>query len=415
MKTIAVIGSVDTKHDEIGYMAKLIQDNGFHSFIIDTSGRNAERDYFPIDVTKEEVVGSIGVKWEDVEKMSKTDTIETMKKGLQTLLPKLYEEGKFDGVVTAGGLQNTYMARSALEKLPLGIPKVSVSSENAGIYCMSENDNLSDTVMLPTFLDIGGMNFIMKRYLENAVGAVIGMLQIGAKPIDFKKEKMIGITNLGISAKGALGAAKILQEKGYETCMFHGTMQGGPYLEQLIEQDAVYGAMYLCTHDIKLEAMGDYPPNRRPILFAAANKNIPTLIGLTGMDDIHMVSVKVDTARDVLASEEALKGRKVFMHNRTTFHAKVTKEEILKSGKLLCERVNAFKDHITVLIPLKGFRTEVQPGQSLYDPEVDQALIDYLRNHLAPHIKVVEIDANVNDPLYSEVAAREMLLLLEDK
>lgn len=415
MKTIAIIGSVDTKHEEIAYMSQRITDNGFHSYIIDTSGRKAEKDYFPIDVTNTEIVNSIGVQWEDVEKMSKTETIETIKKGLQCILPKLYEEGKFDGVVTAGGLQNTYMARSALERLPLGVPKVSVSSENAGIYCMSENDNLSDTIMVPTFLDIGGMNFIMKRYLENAVGAVIGMLNIGAKPIDFKAEKMIGITNLGISAKGALGAAKILQEKGYETCMFHGTMLGGPYLEQLIEQDAVTGAMYLCTHDIKLEAMGDYPANRRPILLAAAKKNLPTLIGLTGMDDIHMVSVKVETARDVLATDEALKGRKVFMHNRTTFHAKVNKEEILKAGKLLCERVNAFKDHITVLIPLRGFRTEVQPGQALYDPEVDQALITYLKENLASHVKIVEVDANVNDALYSEVAAREMLLLLENK
>lgn len=415
MKTIAIIGSVDTKHDEMKYMKDLIEANGFQCYVIDTSGREHTVSTIHGDITSKDMVEAYGKQWDTVKKQAKTEIIETIKDALVAILPKLYMDGKFDGIVAAGGLQNTYMARSAMETLPLGIPKVSVSSENAGIYCMSETDHIRDIVMVPTFIDIGGMNIVMERYLANAIGAVIGMLNIGAKPLAFTERKVIGITNLGISAKGALGAASLLQQHGYETCMFHGTMQGGPYLEQLIAQDKIYGAAYLCTHDVKFEAMGDYPKNRRPILIEGAKHHVPTLVGLTGMDDIHMVSVKVETARDVIANEETLKNRKVFMHNRTTFHAKLYKDEILKAGELLCKRVNAFEDHITVLIPHKGFRTEVQPGEALYDPEVDQALIDYLHAHLEPHVKIVDIDANVNDPLYSEVAAKEMEELLKDR
>lgn len=408
-QTIAIIGCIDTKQSELKYMLEQIRQMNFDTFLIDASGTRHKISDPEADITNTMLLEEAGRTWEDIKGAPKDKILGILTEGLTSAVLKAYEAGMFQGIISAGGMQNTLMSKTAMEILPFGFPKINVAPAMTVVEVDDALGRMDDVSTVNSFADIGGgINQITKGILQNGLAALAGMMQYGSGEFSKIQTDVIGIMNLGVTAKGASGAAEILNQRGMETCMFHGTMHGA-IVEKLIDQGVLKGMMMLVVHDILTEALGKYSFCKVPVLLAAKKKKIPMLVSLSGMDVIDMSDK--DFCKENLPDIET---RKYHFHNKYCVHVKTTVEEIIKGAKLLAERLNAYESPVTVLIPLKGFRTFTQKGEALYDPEVDQALIQYLHTHLKNDIRIVDIDANANDELFSQVAAEEMEKLMKD-
>lgn len=407
-KTIAVIGSLDTKQPELQYMVDEIHRLGYGTLLFDTSGLKHTVNEPAADITNQEIALAAGCEWDSVSRCTKERIMEIITTGVKITVRKYYEEGRFQGIISAGGLQNTFMAKSAMSVLPYGFPKVTVAAPMAVVEVDDAMGRMDDVSTVSSIADIGGgTNTITAGIMTNGIAALIGMMEYGKGEFKRTVRPLIGIMNLGVMAKGAIQAADILRQNGIETCMFHGTMHGA-VVEKLVRDGILDGVMMLCIHDILTEAIGTHSFCRVPVLKAPAEKKIPTLVSLSGMDVIDM------SADDFCPEKiEDYENRKYFYHNDFCVHVKTNREEILKGAGLLAERLNAFDSPVTVAVPLRGFRSNTQIGEALYDPEVDGALIQYLHENLKHTIRIVDVDANANDMAFSREAAKEMLRLLK--
>ena len=379
---------------------------GYGTLLFDISGLGHTVKEPAADITNREIAFAAGYGWEYVSRCKKEQIMEIMTAGVKIMVRKKYEEGRFQGIISAGGLQNTFMAKSAMSVLPYGFPKVTVAAPLAIVEIDDAMGRVDDVSMISSIADIGGgLNAVTANIIANGIAALIGMVEYGKGEFKRPDKPLIGIMNLGVMARGASQAASILNQRGMETCMFHGTMHGA-VVEKMVEDGILDGVMMLCIHDILTEAIGAHSFCKVPILKAPAEKKVPTLISLSGMDVIDM------SAEDFCPENiDGYENRKYFYHNEFCVHVKASQEEILKGARLLAERLNAFASPVTVMVPLKGFRSNTQEGEALYDPDVDMALIQYLHENLKQDIRIVDVDANANDMAFSKKAAEEMLRL----
>ncbi|MGE5614839.1 MAG: Tm-1-like ATP-binding domain-containing protein [Bacillota bacterium] len=408
MKTVAIIISIDTKEAEARFLKKFIEDNGAKALVIDISARGNYN--FVPDVTREEVCLAGGRKYEEMAGKAKNEVVQAMLEGARVLVPELYESGRFDGIISAGGLQNTMIAANVMQLLPLGVPKVIVSTVACGERRFEPFVGIKDIVMIPAIADIAGLNAVTELILSNAAAAVIGMLKT-SRPLKPDGRLRIGTTLMGVTNASAVQAAEILKEDGLEVVCFHSTGVGGRYFEYLIEEGIINAAMDLSLHEITSGSVfglgfSNGAPNR---LLISCSKNIPIVVAPGALDFID-VYVK-DLYGGVLGD---YRKRKYNLHNNEVAHVKVFADEAKKAADIVVERLNKSIGPVTVLLPLRGLRADSQPGQKLHDPEVDGVIVETLRKGLKPQIKKVEVDANLNDVEFSRTAAQEMKLLLKE-
>jgi uncharacterized protein (UPF0261 family) len=405
--TIAVIGSLDTKASELEYMEKEIQRMHCNTLLFDISGLEHSVTSPKADITNKQLAAAAGYSWDEVRKQPKNKILDIITEGLRIKVFEYYKKGAFQGIISAGGMQNTMISKTAMMELPYGFPKINIAASMSVVEIDNALGRTDDVSTINSIADIGGgVNEITGRIITEGVAALVGMMQYGRGEMNKIDKPIIGITNLGVISEGTTKINQYLKEDGYESCMFHGTMHGA-VLEKLVREGVISGVMMLCVHDILTEALDKYRFCDVPVLKAPAEMKIPTLISLSGMDVID-ISDKEFTRENFPDIET----RKYHYHNDICVHVKTTKEEILKGGELLAERLNAFTSPVTVLMPLKGFRTFTREGEPLYDPEVDGALIRYLHENLNPSVRIVEVDANANDEEFARTAVSEMERLL---
>jgi uncharacterized protein (UPF0261 family) len=407
-RRIAIIGSIDTKQAEILFMEQVIRSFDMEPYLFDSSGRQHTIQVPEADVTNTMLLEAAGSSWKAMESLSKRERLSNISIGLKRLVKEKYLTGCFDGIISAGGMQNTLIAKQAMNELPYGFPKVNVVPSTTMVEIDDAIGRLDDATMVNSIADIGGgVNYITAGVMRNGIAALVGQIKYGSGVYQKPEKPLIGIMNLGVINQGASQAAEILQQHNIEACMFHGTMHGA-VVEKLCREGTLNGLMMLCVHDILTEAIGKYRFCKIPVLKAPAEQKIPTIISLSGMDVIDMSDQQFDEVRNT----PEFAHRKYHYHNDYCVHVKASKEEILMGGELLAERLNAFTSPVTLMIPLNGFRTLTQPGEPLYDPDVDQALIRYLHEHVHNHVRVMDIKANVNVLAFSKAAAKEMERLL---
>lgn len=410
MKKIAVIGCLDTKEDEIKYLSDSIRQNGLESFIIDVSLRE-HGNGLAADLATKEIIESCGLSYKDFHSAGKADALSMICGCLPSVMKRLWAEGIINGAISAGGMQNSIMARCAMEVLPFGVPKIIISSMACGLIDFERIVGRSDICVFPAVADVVGVNPISKIVFDNAIAALTGMVKANSQA--FKKDKndkIIGITCAGVTVKGAEHASHLLKKSGYKTCFFHGVLPGGLAMEDLVEQGVLDGVLDLMPHAVLTEAIGYYnlslSPDKR--LKRLAKSGIPAVVSLSGMDVIDMTPQFFETF-DLPDKEN----RKIYRHNSSTLHVKATPEEVKLGGRLLVERLNEFTGPVTVVMANNGFRANAMHGGELYDPEVDRLLMDIVAAGVRKDIRVVEINANANDILFSQAVVNEFLSLAE--
>lgn len=395
VKTVVVMGTLDTKGEEIGYVKNSIERRGLKTIVIDTSLLGLPS--FPPDISQEEVAQAAGTNMTHIIAVGdEAEANKVMAEGASRIVHELYASGKLDGIIALGGSMGTSLGLSVMKTLPLGIPKLMVSTI-AFTPLITPEVAATDLTMMQSPADMWGLNRITETTLASAAAAISGMVEAYEKKGPGERP-LVGITTLGTAAfKYVWHIKPLLEEKGYEVAVFHSVGVGGRTFEQLIEQGVIVGALDLCTTELIGYLSGgmlDAGPNR---LEAAGRMGIPQVVAPGGLGAISWAG-----------SQESLpprfQNRGWHSHNILVGAVMATKEEMASVGALMAAKLNRATGPTAVLIPMKGFAELDRPGQAYYHPEGIRAFTEALERHIDPKIKVMEMDAHINDPGFAEQA-----------
>ena len=391
-KTIVLMGALDTKGAEYRYIKERIEEQGFRVIVIDVGMRG--KPLFQPDITREQVAQTAGFDIEELASGEEGEGIQVMLKGASKIVHELRQSGKLDGILSLGGTMGTYIGTAVMRTLPLGIPKVMVSTQASGDT--RPYIDTKDIVMIPSLADIVGLNLITKSVLNIAAGAIVGMVK--AAPSHMLSDKpLIGLTIDGHLMPCANFFMELLEKKGYEVVVLHAVGIGGKTLEDWIAQGLINGVFDLATTEVLQHMFGglyDSGPSR---LETAGLKGIPQLVAPGKIDTINF-----DSTQKI---PERFRNRKIYMHSPVRFAIKTNKEERVQFGKVMAEKLNKATGPTAVIIPKKGFSRVDAEGSELYDPEANLAFINELKRNLRSDIRVVEVDAHINDRMFAEKAA----------
>jgi uncharacterized protein (UPF0261 family) len=398
---IAILGTLDTKGEEVASMKGLLEAQGHSAVIIDVGPLGPPG--IPPDISNEEIARRAGWKLSDLIQTGERDRImEEMGKGAMRLLLHLYQEGKIDGVVALGGNQGSAIASTAMRALPFGFPKYLVSTIASGnIRPYVGNKDISVVFSVGDFL--GGPNPVTRSVLANAVSAVVGMVEHGARMKMEPGERIIAVTALGNTEPGVGQAVKQLHEKGFQVIPFHASGAGGSAMEELIEQGIIHGVLDLTPHELTEEVVGAgaYIPVKPGRLRAAGAKGIPQVVSTGGMEYLCFGPKESIPSR--------LRKRKIYMHNPFNANVGVSRKEMAQVAKTMAERLNEARGMTAVLIPLRGWSIYGAKGGPLYDEMGYNVFLKALKNHLRAHIRLEEVDAHINDAIFVDRCVKRLL------
>jgi uncharacterized protein (UPF0261 family) len=396
MATIAVLGTMDTKGEEHAYAANLIRERGHHAYIIDVGTFEAPR--VKPDVTREEVARAAGADLAAlIARRDRGEAVAAMSKGAPLVLARLANEKKIDGVMSLGGGGGTAISTSAMRALPIGFPKLMVSTLASGNT--SQYVGVKDIVMFPSIVDVAGLNRISRQILSRAAGAICGMVE--ARVPEAEDKPIIVASQFGNTTECVTHARKLLEHDGYEVLVFHATGTGGRTMESLIEAGLVAGVLDVTTTEWADELVGGILSAGPTRLEAAAKHGVPAIVTPGCLDMVNFGPP--DTVPDKFA------GRRFYQHNPQVTLMRTTADECRQLGELMAARLNASRGPVTVLLPLKGISVISAPGGPFYDPAADQALFDSLKANLRKDIEVRALDSNINDASFAEACVQALL------
>lgn len=400
MKTVAVLGTFDTKGKELKYIKECIEEHGLKTLCINTGV------FEPVvepDISSADVAAAVGADINAiVEKRDRATATEVLSKGTEKLIPQLYAEGKFDGIISIGGSGGTALATPAMRQLPLGVPKVMVSTMASGD--VSPYVGTSDIVMIPSVVDAEGLNDISKVIFSNAANAVVGMVQ-NRKEIESDGKPLLAATMFGVTTPCVKAAEDYLHEQGYDVLVFHATGTGGKCMEALIDQGFIKGVLDLTTTEWCDEVVGGVL-NAGPDRLTAAGKNgIPQVVSVGALDMVNFGPMDTVPAQ--------FKDRNLYKHNPTVTLMRTTADELKSIGHEIASRLADAAGKTTLILPLKGVSMIDVEGQPFYDAEADKALFDTLRTELeGSNVEIVELDTDINDKEFAVAAAKKLISLL---
>jgi len=399
MSTIAVLGTLDTKGHEHGYVAEIIRQRGHQPLIIDT-GSSTEPQIKP-DITREEVAQVGGVDLAGIlARQDRGEAVTAMAGAAAALLSKLVSEGRIDGVISLGGGGGTAISTTAMRALPIGFPKVMVSTLAAGN--VAPYVGTKDIVMIPSIVDVSGLNRLSRVLLARSAGAICGMVETQVPAVQDKPliaASMFGNTTVCVNA-----AKQILEDAGYEVLVFAATGTGGRIMESLIESGMISAVLDITTTEWADELVGGVLNAGPTRLDAAGKAGVPAIVTPGCLDMVNFGEPATIPAK--------FAGRTFYHHNPQVTLMRTTPEECAELGRIIAEKVNAYTGPVTVLLPLKAISIISAAGQPFHDPIADAALFGAIKQQLRAGIPVVELDCEINAPEFSRACAEALLAML---
>lgn len=400
--TIALLGTMDTKGDEHGFVAEQIRARGHQTLVIDVGTVGAPR--IAPDMSRDEVAKIAGIDLPAImTRNDRGEAVAAMSQAAPAVLSMLHAEGKIHGVISLGGGGGTAIGTAGMRALPLGFPKVMVSTLASGNT--AQYVGVKDIVMMPSIVDVAGLNRISRQILTLAAGAICGMVE--AKPPAAQDKPIVVASMFGNTTDCVQRAKRLLEQAGYEVLVFHATGTGGRTMESLIESGLVSGVLDVTTTEWADELVGGVLGGGPDRLDAAAKKGVPAVVAPGCLDMVNFHGHGSVPAK--------FKGRRFYQHNPQVTLMRTTPEECTELGKIIAEKVNASTGPVTVLLPTKAISVISAPGQPFHDPEADVALFSGITSHLRKDIPVVEMDAAINDPAFAEACANALLQSMSAK
>lgn len=399
-KTIAIIGTLDTKGAEFAYLKAEIEKRGLRTLTINVGIFDP---LYEPEVSAAQVALAGGAELADLAaKKDRGEAMSVMTRGVGLVVKKLYDEGKFQGVISMGGGGNTIIATSAMRLLPMGLPKVMVSTVAGGD--VSGYVGISDIIMMPAIVDVAGLNRISRTVFTNAAGAICGMVTSEVES-STEEKPLIAASMFGNTTPAVNQARQILEENGYEVLVFHATGTGGKTMESLVRDGFFSAVLDITTTEWADEVCGGVLSAGPERLSAAAEQGVPQVVVPGCIDMCNFWAPET--------VPERYKDRIFYQWNPNITLMRTTPDENARMGHAFAERLNKARGPVTVLIPLKGYSQIDLQGKPFYWPEANQAFVDALRADLRPDIPIVEIDTDINDPVFSAKAAQTLLELLQ--
>lgn len=396
MATIAVLGTLDTKGREHAFVADRIRARGHAALLIDV-GTGAEPAVTP-DIPRLEVAAAAGIDLVGLEaRHDRGECVTAMATAAPRLLQRLSAEGRIQGVISLGGGGGTAIASAAMRPLPIGFPKLIVStlaSGNTAHYV-----GTTDITMMPAVVDVQGLNRISRTILARAAGAICGMVEADVTGGDGKP--LIVASMFGNTTKCIEAAVPLLEEAGYEVLVFAATGTGGRAMEALIASGLVAGVLDITTTELADELVGGVLSAGPERLDAAATHGVPAIVAPGCLDMVNF--------GERHTVPETFAARRLYAHNPQVTLLRTTPEECARLGNLLSAKVNASRGPVTVLIPRRGISMISAAGGPFHDRQADAALFEAIETGLRPDLPCRSIDCEINDPAFARACVEALL------
>lgn len=390
---VVIIGTLDTKGPEIAFLRDCIGAQGMPVKVVDVGIRGTAT--IPVDMSRDAVAGELGCTIDDVRGggEDKAAQMRKMAEGATRVLARWVREGEVAGVISIGGGVGTWMAASVMRELPMGLPKILVSTLPFDIRPLI---GTKDIVVIPSIVDVLGLNPLLRLVLTNAAAALVGMA--GAAPPPVTGKPVIGLTSLGITNGAVLAAREVLEADGFEVATFHAVGMGGKAFEDSVRQGMFPGVLDLTTHEITddvFDGTGKPGPER---METAGRMGIPQVVVPGGVSII---------SRGPLETLSRTERASVFYQHSPTFtHVRVSMQGMRRVARQFARKLNFATGPTAVLIPLRGFSDQDRPGGKVHDPAGNAAFVETLKKHVRRHVDVIEMDAHINDRAFVVEACR---------
>ncbi len=402
MPTVVLIGTLDTKGVEYDYVRRRLREAGCDVLLVD-SGVQGEPLAQP-DVTRQAVARAAGA---DVATLAAAGdrgaAMETMARGAAAVALDLFKQGRLHAVLALGGSGGASLGTHAMRALPIGVPKLMVSTMASGDtrpYVGSV-----DVTMMYSVVDIAGINQVSERILSNAAAAVAGMARAYAafRPA-MGGQPLISATMFGVTTPCVTLARERLEQLGYEVLVFHATGAGGRSMEALIEAGFIAGSLDITTTEWADELVGGVLGAGPTRLDAAGQKPIPQVVSLGALDMVNFGPYE--------SVPERFQGRRLYRHNASVTLMRTTPAECAELGRIIATKLSAAKGPAALFVPLRGVSLIATEGQPFYDPEADRALVESVRAHIGPGVELHELDMELNDPRFAHAMADRLHAML---
>lgn len=399
-KTIVIVGALDTKGDDFRYVKGLIEGAGLATLVVDFGVMGPPG--FEPDVSREEVAAAAGA---DLARLTsgvhKDEAMGAMAAGLAVVVGRLHAEGRVDGILGMGGSGGTSIATSAMRALPVGVPKVMVSTMGGGD--VSAFAGTKDITFMPSVVDVAGLNRISRTIYANAAGAIAGMVGMEA-PAEAADRPLVVASMFGNTTRAVDYAKGIVEAAGYEVLVFHATGTGGRTMEGLIADGYVAASLDITTTELADEICGGVLSAGPDRCMAASRAGIPAVLvpGCVDMANFGALETVPERYRD----------RNLYAWNPNITLMRTTPDENRRIGERIAAAASAATAAVAILLPLRGVSMLDSEGHEFWDPDADGACFDAIRSGVREGIPIIEVDANINDELFSGKVAETLLGML---
>ena len=400
MATIAVLGTLDSKGLEHAFVAECIRARGHRTLLMDV-GSGSPPTVVP-DISREEIADAAGLNLEEMlARKDRGECVHAMSEAAPIMLAKLVAEGAIDGVISLGGGGGTAIATAAMRALPLGFPKVMVSTLAAGN--IAPYLGTQDIVMMPSIVDISGLNRLSRMIFSRAAGAVCGMVEAEIR-LD-ESRPLVVASMFGNTTACVTEAKRVLEDAGYEVLVFAATGAGGKSMESLIESGWVAGVLDLTTTEWADEWVGGVLSAGPHRLEAAGRAKVPAVVAPGCLDMVNFGE------RSSVPAQFA--SRCFYAHNPQVTLMRTTAEECAALGKILAEKVNDYQAPVAIMLPLKAISVISAAGQVFHNSVADDALFAAIRE--CAKVPVECFDEEINSPVFARACALKLLELMRMK
>ena len=399
-ETVVLAGALDTKGADFAFVKELIEEAGLATLVVDF-GVMGEPAFAP-DVTRQEVCTAGGGDLAHLASGGHKDAaMATMARGLAAVVSGLHREGRLDGIIGMGGSGGTSLVTTAMRELPVGVPKVMVSTVGGGD--VSAYAGTKDITFMPSVVDVAGINRISRAIYANAAGAVAGMVRTRA-PAAGSERPLLTASMFGNTTTAVEHARGILEGAGYEVLVFHATGSGGRTMEGLISDGYISGSLDLTTTELADTVCGgvfDAGPER---CLAASRAGVPAVVvpGCVDMANFGGPATVPAHYRD----------RQLYEWNPDVTLLRTNVDENRRIGEMIAAAVNAATAAVAVVVPLGGVSMLDSDGERFWDPAADRACFEAIRSNLREGIPLLEDEHNINDPAFSGRVADLLLEML---
>ncbi len=395
-KTACLVGTLDTKGPEFEFLKERIEANNVGTYVVNT-GILGEPQFEP-DVSAEQVAAAAGTTLTALkDEGDRGNSVAAMANGAARIVERLNEDGTIDGIISLGGSAGTTIGTTAMRALPVGVPKLMVSTLASGDT--SSYVDTKDITMMYSVVDIAGVNSLSRQILTNAAGAIAGMINAEVPAADDKP--LIAATMFGVTTPCVTKAREILEAAGYEVLVFHATGTGGRAMEDLVNGGFIVGVLDVTTTELADELVGGVLSAGPDRLEAAGNRGIPQVVAPGALDMVNFGPP--DTVPD------KFEDRKFYQHNPTITLMRTTVDENAELGKIMGQKLSRAKGSTTVIIPERGVSAIDAQDQPFDSPEARRAWIQNLKANVAENVTVIEMDNNINDDAFAERLAETLL------